>query len=176
MRVRLPLAALNVVGGIAVLASYALAFQHPPNVRDALWGGVPDALRPIYTGSMLAAAVGYFPMTHLFVFGAPAYPGAESPRHDRGLLLAYGALLVPSAMWLPLTVEMILAPTAWLWILVRVVLFAVAAGTITLLVFTLRHARASSAWHRWLPCAGASALVLQTAVLDAIVWPAFYPL
>ena len=175
MHTRVPLATLNVVGGLAILASYAVAFQHPPGVRDALWGGVPDALRPLYTASMLAAALGYFPMTQLFVFGEPASPGAASPRHQRLVLLAYAALLVPSAMWLPMTVELILAPSAWLWWSVRVVLLTVAAGTIALWLFALRHARASTDWHRWLPLAGASFLAMQTVVLDAIVWPAFYP-
>jgi hypothetical protein len=176
MSLRVALAILNVVGGVGVLVSYTLAFQHPPEVRDALWGGVPAAIQPVYTASMLAAALGYFPMTHLFVLGTPAYEGASTQAHARALFLAYAALLVPSAMWLPMTIELILAPSLGLWWLVRLVLFAVAAGTLTLLLFTWRHARASKAWHRWLPVAGAAALALQTVVLDALVWPAFYPM
>jgi uncharacterized membrane protein YGL010W len=167
---------LNVVGGTAVLASYASAFRHPPEVRDALWGGVPTALQPVYTASMLAAALGYFSMTWLFVFGKPAYPDARRPHHDRAMLAAYGLILGPSARWLPLTVELILAPNALLYWLVRLVLFGVAAGALIVLVRTAQHARAGKGALRWLPLAGALAFCLQTVVLDALVWPAFYPL
>jgi hypothetical protein len=173
MKRRLPLALLNVVGGVAVLASYALAFGHPPAVRDALWGGVPLALQPVYTASMLAAALGYFPMTWLFVAGEPAYAAARAPHHDRSMLAAYAMILIPSALWLPLTIELILAPSAWLYAIVRLVLFAVALGAIAVLVRTAQHARASQSRLRALPLVGACAFALQTVVLDALVWPAF---
>ncbi|MGH7893708.1 MAG: hypothetical protein ACREQL_03520, partial [Candidatus Binatia bacterium] len=50
---------LNAVGGIAVLGSYWYGFA---TARDpgALWGGVPEWMKPAYTVSMLTAAVGYF--------------------------------------------------------------------------------------------------------------------
>lgn len=173
---RAPLAALNVVGGLAVLASYALAFRQPPEVRDALWGGVPTALQPVYTASMLTAALGYFPMTWLFVFGQPAYADARRPHHDRAMLAAYGLILGPSALWLPMTVELILAPNVLLYWLVRAILFGVAIGSSIVLVRTAQHARAAEGAARWLPLVGAAAFCLQTVVLDALVWPAFYPL
>lgn len=176
MKPRAPLALLNVVGGIAVLASYALAFRHPPEVRDALWGGVPATLQPLYTASMLAAALGYFPMTWLFVAGAPAYPAARTPCHDRTVLLAYAAILVCSALWLPLTVELILAPSLLLYWVVRLVLFGVAGGALFVLARTAQHARDGQGSARWLPVVGALAFCLQTVVLDALVWPAFYTL
>ena len=176
MKLRLPLALLNVVGGAAVLASYALAFRHPPAVRDALGRAVPPSLQPLYTASMLAAALGYFPMTWLFVFGEPAYDAARAPSHERSMLAAYAMILVPSALWLPLTIELILAPSAWLYVIVRLVLFAVALGAIGVLVRTAQHTRAAEGAARWLPLAGALAFCLQTVVLDALVWPAFYPL
>ena len=44
------LAILNLLGGLAVLSSYALLFSYPPAVRSGLWGGVPEGLRPLYGG------------------------------------------------------------------------------------------------------------------------------
>ena len=43
------------LGGIAVLASYALAFAYSPAIRVGLWGGAPEALQPPYTVTMLLA-------------------------------------------------------------------------------------------------------------------------
>jgi len=62
-RQNLALALLNALGGVAVLGSYAYAFSYSSELRAGLWGGVPDSLQPIYTGNMLLAAAGYFPFT-----------------------------------------------------------------------------------------------------------------
>ena len=51
---------LNVLGGIAVLGSYVHGLASNPLTRGAVWGDIPDALRPLYTVNMLLAAAGYF--------------------------------------------------------------------------------------------------------------------
>lgn len=172
---RKPLILLNVVGGLAVLGSYALAFAYSPAVREGLWGGVPASLQPLYTTNMLLAAAGYFPFTWLFAFGAPAYPAAQEAGHDRTMLAVYALVLVPSALWLPLTAWLIEAPSAWLFVVVRLVLFAVGAGALAILVRTAQHGLGRGTAAGWLPFAGALPFFLQTGVLDALVWPAFYP-
>jgi hypothetical protein len=75
-----------------------------------------------------------------------------------------------------MTVELILAPNVLLYWLVRAILFGVAIGSSIVLARTAQHARAAAGATRWLPLAGALAFCLQTVVLDALVWPAFYPL
>lgn len=170
-----PLAILNVVGGLAVLGSYVLAFACSPAVRDGLWGGVPEALRPLYTVSMLLAAAGYFPFTWLFVFGTPAYAAAAEPDHDRAMLAIYALVLVPSALWLPMTAWLIEAPSTLLFWAVRLVLFSVAAGALAIAVRAAQHGWSRRTLASWLPFAGAVPFFFQTAVLDAVVWPLFYP-
>lgn len=169
------LALLNVVGGSLVLASYVLAFAYAPAVRDGLWGGVPDALRPLYTGNMLLAALGYFPFTALFVFGRPR--GGEAPTDDeRSLLGIYTLVLIPSALWVPLTAWVIESPSLMLWYVVRLDLFLVAAGALLILLRTLRHARSTGTLRGWVPLVGAVPFFVQTGILDALVWPLFYPI
>jgi len=58
---------------------------------------------------------------------------------------------------------------------VRLVLFAVAAGALALLVRTAQHGMRRGTLAGWLPFAGALPFFVQTGVLDALVWPAFYP-
>jgi hypothetical protein len=60
------LIALNAVGGAAVLLSYWVGLS--AGAGEALWGGVPERVRPLYTLNMVAAAAGYFLFTPYIVF------------------------------------------------------------------------------------------------------------
>jgi hypothetical protein len=162
---------LNVLGGVAVLASYALAFTGSPELRSGLWGDVPHALRPVYTVSMLLAAAGYFPFTLLLV-----YSRRSRTRFSPGLLHAlYALVLIPSAFWLPLTARMLREPSTLLWAAIRIDLLLVAAGATGLLFVTASLARERRDARGWLALAGAFFFWVQTALLDALVWPALFP-
>jgi hypothetical protein len=52
--------ALNVLGGLAVLGSYAACIIGWPEQSEALWGAIPEAMIPFYTANMFVAATGYF--------------------------------------------------------------------------------------------------------------------
>jgi hypothetical protein len=166
---------LNLVGGVAVLGSYAWGLAAHPLTRGALWGGVPDSLRPLYTASMLLAAVGYFAFSFFVFFRL-------DPRRDRvgpfgfGVFLAlYALILLPSALWLPLTFAMLEAPSAALWAAIRGVLALVAAGSLGLVAAVAVAAPVDSPVARGIAVAGALAFSFQTALLDALVWPAYFP-
>jgi hypothetical protein len=166
---------LNVVGGAAVLASYVWGLAGHPALRTALWGGVPESLRSLYTVSMFAAAAGYFPVTHLIVFRTD--PGrARVGRAGYEIFhVLYALVLVPSALWLPLTLRMIQHPGPVLWWVVRLDLLLVAAGSLGLLGALVRLRPRPPGPAFALALAGLVAFVFQTAVLDALVWPAYYP-
>jgi hypothetical protein len=174
-RLRLALAALNGVGGLAVLASYAVGLSRP-GASEALWGGVPDALRPLYTVSMGLAAAGYFPMTGAVLFGLDAARTRVAGRLGYGsFLLAYALILAPSALWLPLTLQMVETPSPALWAAIRGVLALVAVGSLGVLAGLVSARPAPPPRLRALALAGALAFCFQTAVLDAVVWPACFP-
>ncbi|RIK94813.1 MAG: hypothetical protein DCC71_23110 [Proteobacteria bacterium] len=169
------LAVLNVLGGLAVLGSYAWGVALAPALRTGLWGGVPEELRGLYTVNMLLAAAGYFPFTWLLLFRMPP----ERLRSDAGVspravFALYALVLIPSALWLPLTAQMIEAPSPALWIAIRAVLAAVGVGAAGLLLVLVRLARARGGALRWAAVAGALPFFTQTAILDAIVWPAYW--
>ncbi|MBT8453028.1 MAG: hypothetical protein KJO40_13750 [Deltaproteobacteria bacterium] len=166
--------AINAVGGVAVLASYAHGIMTHPESRNALWGTIPAELQAIYGVTMWLAAAGYFFFSYYFVLRTDA----EQVRFGRfgfGLINAlYALIMVTSALWMPLTFAYLENPTPGLWLLVRVDLLLVAVGTIglTIALFTMRP-RAEGA-------AGVLALIglllfaVQTAFLDPIVWPQFF--
>lgn len=56
------------VGGAAVLASYAYSLGFDPATQAGLWGGVPLGLLPAYVVSMAAATAGYFAFTYFLLF------------------------------------------------------------------------------------------------------------
>jgi len=167
---------LNVLGGTAVLGSYAHGLASNPLTRGEVWGGVPEALRPLYTGSMLLAAAGYFAFSFFVFRRLDPLRTRVAGRFGFGAFHAlYALILVPSALWMPLTFAMLEAPSGALWAAIRVTLALVGLGSLGLVaaVATARPADAPVA--RWVALAGALAFSFQTAVLDACVWPAYFP-
>lgn len=168
--------ALNLVGGVAVLGSYAHGLLTHPETRGALWGDVPASLVPVYTVSMLLAAVGYLPLfSYLFFQVDPAQARIAGGWGYPAFNLLFALVLLPSALWMPLTFWMIDQPGRILWWAIRVDLWLVGLGALGLLVALLTVSpRAPTAFH-WAAVGGALALFFQTGVLDAFVWPAYFP-
>lgn len=168
--------AINVLGGMAVLGSYAHGLLTHPDTRAALWGDVPRTLVPLYTVSMLVAAAGYLPLFfYLLLAIDPAAVRIAGTWGYGTFNLLYALVLIPSACWMPLTFLMIEQPDRLLWWGIRLDLWLVALGALGLLLAVLTVSpRGPTALH-WLAAAGAAALFFQTGVLDAFVWPAFFP-
>lgn len=166
---------LNGLGGAAVLASYAwgVATQADPG---AAWGGVPEWMKPVYTVSMLAAASGYFLFTGfvLVALDAERTRLGGGRRYDLFVVL-YALILLPSALWMPLTFRMLEQPGPVLWVAIRVVLGLVGLGSTGLLLALATVEPRRPAWAHVLAVVGATAFWFQTAVLDALVWPAYFP-
>lgn len=164
------------LGGTAVLASYAWGFLFRPDSMGALWGGVPEALRPLYTANMFLAAAGFFLFAPYLAFRLPAAAAARDlrpgPAWFRRMFLL---VLVPSALWLPLTALMLDAPSLWLWWVVRVDLLLVAAGSLGIAV-GLVQLGGEAAPGRRLALLGTVPFCVQTVLLDALIWPAFFPI
>lgn len=164
--------ALNVVGGIAVLGSYVWGVK-APGVGAALWGGVPDALRPLYTANMFLAAGGYFFFTTIVLRRLRRDASGDADQFGRRMLCAYALVLIPSALWVPLTAWMLEANSNLAWVTVRLDLALVALGTLALFELVLRPG-SGARFERWVALVGLLPFGLQTVVLDALVWPAFF--
>ncbi len=173
-RMQVGLVLLNLVGGIAVLGSYVIGIAWHPTPSDTLWGGLPDGFKGLYTVNMFLAAFGYFPFTVELVLRSDPERARFGPFGYSILYWVYFLILIPSALWLPLTFAYAAAPSDALWWLVRADLFAVGLGSTGILASLIAlRPRASGAWRiaalvGWLP------FWLQTAVLDATIWPYWY--
>jgi hypothetical protein len=172
------LAAINVVGGIAVLGSYAYGIWANPAHRGDLWGGVPEGLKPLYVVSMLLAALGYFAVTYYILFRLEPDQVRIADRFGFVVFpILYAIILAFSALWLPLTFAMLGQPSTGLWVAIRLTLAAVGLASLALLVALLalnRGVLEPEGPYYWLAVAGSAAFCLQTSVLDMLVWPAYF--
>jgi hypothetical protein len=164
------------LGGAAVLVSYAYSLGLTPATQAAMWGGVPPALLPAYVTSMALAMVGYFAFTYFLLFPADPDRVRIASRFGYGLFHGlYLIILIPSALWLPLTSAMVQQPSSFLWLGIRLVLALVGVGSVGLLLalVALRPRQPTRAY--WLAVAGSVAFCFQTAVLDLFVWTSLFP-
>jgi len=167
---------LNALGGIAVLGSYVHGLASNPLTRGAVWGEVPEALRPFYTVNMFLAAAGYFAFSS-FVFRRldPERTRIAGGFGFGAFHLLYALILVPSALWLPLTFEMLAAPSAALWMAIRVTLALVGLGSLGLMAAVATATPQDAPGARRIALVGSLFFSIQTAVLDALIWPAYFP-
>ncbi|MGB3051136.1 MAG: hypothetical protein WBB42_09055 [Polyangiales bacterium] len=167
--------AINVVGGIAVLGSYAHGLITHAQTRDMLWGNMPTPLQSIYGVTMWLATAGYLVFMHQVFFRVDAGEARVGQHSGFGVINACCALVVfPSALWLPLTFAYLDRPSTTLWLVIRTDLFLVGIGAIGLIVamFNLRPRFTNRAGV--IIIVALLAFALQTAFLDPFVWPAFF--
>jgi hypothetical protein len=165
---------INLLGGAAVLGSYAYGFLTRSNASQMLWGGVPAGFRPFYTAGMLAATAGYFALAY-YVFRLDPRKTEVFGRFGFGIFnVLYLLVLVPSALWMPLTLLAIERASTVLRWMVRLDLATVAAGSLGLLLAVLNTRLRPSTLRYILAVLGSAALCLQTVVLDAIVWSLYF--
>ena|GEM_PF-6633660 len=91
-----------------MLGTYVYGFRSHPEIIGRAWGGVPDSLLPVYTFNMMLAALGYFVFTPFLMTRVFGRNDRIAGKFGPGLLsLLYAGVLVFSALWMPLTLEMI---------------------------------------------------------------------
>ena len=169
------LALVIALGGAAVLYSYYAGMVGTSAVGNALWGGIPDAARPLYTINMFLAAAGFFLFSPYLVFRlAPESTSPDSSARLQRIRLFYLLVLIPSALWVPLTGNVIAHPSTSAWLAVRLDLFLVAIGTLGLF-WEVLSSRPAEPWGRRLALLGLIPFSMQTVVLDALVWPVYFP-
>ncbi|MFO0695016.1 MAG: hypothetical protein U0230_15765 [Polyangiales bacterium] len=163
---------LNVLGGIAVLGSYAHGIATHPTLVPALWGEMPASLQSVYNVTMLVAAAGYFPFTYVFLRHGRSmtYFGTKGLGTIEAL---YALVLVPSALWMPLTFAWLESPSTPLWLAVRGVLALVAFGSYGLFAALVTAKPRVSTPLFAAAVLGLLAFTLQTGVLDPWIWPLY---
>lgn len=172
---KLILLLINIVGGFLVLGSYVYGLNdHSPEKNELLWGGIPGEIRNLYVFSMILSALGYFFFTSFVFFQVPGEVKIGGRFGFDLFNILYLLILLPSALWMPLTFKMIEAPSAEIWFAIRTVLMMVGLASVGLLWAILSlGSQESLLWYR-LAVAGIVVFAFHTLVLDALVWPLFF--
>lgn len=167
---------INCLGGAAVLGSYAYGFVQYPEAVDQLWGDVPDSLLGVYSINMLLAAAGY-----LLVFAyVIKYLPADCRTNSGGLLFERlngltAVILFCSTLWMPLSFALLDASNLDLWWCIRAVLFGTGAGAILIAHQLYKYAENRNVFLT-VALSGYFFFCLQTALLDALIWPYYFPI
>lgn len=165
---------INIIGGILVLGSYILGFKYGKGA-DALWGGVPEKTRGIYTISMLVSAIGFFIFTsYIFINLGSDKLSAIPLLGEKTFLILYSLLLIASALWIPLTNLMVTNPSSLVWFCVRSVLFITGIASILIFIALLTLNPRPSGAHYILTLVSIFIFSIHTSILDAIIWPYFW--
>ena len=166
---------INLIGGTAVLGSYAIDLATHPGASQVLWGGVPGSFRPVYTASMFLAASGYFAFTYFILFRLDSSTTQVAGRFGFWVFNAlYAAILFPSALWMPLTFWAVEQPSpVSLWT-VRAILAVVGLASPSLFAALLKVSPRQPTWVHRLALIGCAAFCIQTALLDAVLWSAYF--
>jgi hypothetical protein len=176
-RQRLALLFTILVGGTAVMVSYVYPVMAQPQYVEPAWGGVTPEIRRFYVPSMLLAASGYFFYTYFLLFRADPDEVRVGGRFGYGVFtVLYAAILIGSALYMPLTFAMVAQPSMPLWWTIRAVLAVVGLASLGLIGALLALRPRQPSWAYWLAVAGSVTFSFQTAVLDMLIWPALYPL
>jgi Na+-translocating ferredoxin:NAD+ oxidoreductase RnfA subunit len=88
----------------------------------------------------------------------------------------YSIILVPSALWMPLTFLAVEQASPGLLWLVRIDLWVVATASLSLLLALLNVEPRQPRWAHRLAIVGSLGFCLQTVVFDALVWVTFFHL
>lgn len=167
---------INILGGAAVIGSYVTGFLTRPVEAGMLWGGVPLQLRTLYITNMFLAATGYLVFS-IFLLLTKQDEVKVAGRFGFGsFLIPYLLVLIPSALWMPLTILAIDQSSQLLLWLVRVDLLVVALASLGILFALISIQPRRPAWLHVLAVIGGLAFCLQTVVLDAIIWSILFKL
>ena len=165
---------INVIGGSAVISSYIYGLNAQSGGANILWGGVPEGIRPVYFVSMILSALGYFAFLYYFIFRLNS--GEVSIAGTFGFSIFFSIfilILLPSALWMPLTNLYVGTPGTGTWVIIRTILALVGIGSIAL-VWALLSLQTKEGVAYWLSIVGSGYFAFHTAILDAIVWAALY--
>lgn len=159
------------LGGLGVVISYIIGAVKNPESASALWGGVSRNVIPFYALGMILSAIGFLATAYYLFFKIDALSAKFFGALDfKFFIIIYLLILIPSALWMTLTIRMVKNPGIGLEAGIRTVLILVALGSLLMLLSLITLRPRVIDWTYYLAVVGSVFFFLHTAVLDATVW------
>lgn len=161
---------LNVAGGLAIAGTLAWGLAVHPGMIEGLQGAIPESWQPWMDLDLLPAVAGYILLATYVLFRVDPARATFPEGLSYGALVApFLAILIPTALWLPLTFPFAEASGSGLRMALRIVLTIVGLGA-AVLVWMLAGLRPRDHRVHWaLSLAGSAAILIQAGVLDVLV-------
>ena len=157
-----------------MLGSYAWGIVTHPETAGDLWGTIPSAVIPLYTGCMPFAAAGYLTVFAFLLVQPPAQVRMASGPAYRRFLASHAVFLCASTLWMPLCFRALDGPTPELLPWIQVVLAVAGAAALAHVIWIWQLVDTQWPRLRWAAVVGAGCLMVQCTILDAIIWPRFF--
>lgn len=166
---------INIVGGAAVIGSYIYGLSAQSGGANVLWGGISPSVRSVYFASMIISALAFFAFLYYLFFRLNPAEVVIAGRFNFSLFyLIFIFMLIPSALWMPLTNLYVANAGAGLWIGIRTVLIVVGLASIALCWAILNIQDKVPGVSYWLAVVGSGYFAFHTFILDGIVWAALF--
>lgn len=164
-------AIVNIIGGIAVLGSYAITLMLYTDQRSDFWGGINTSQQRIFVWSMLFAALGYLLFFNWVTFRLESGLLTEgSSLHSQLPVALCGIFLFFSMLWMPTTSVFLQTGNNLWWYLAVAILWVVSISLLLLLLIVLANQWGNRSWFSVLGMAGLMYLVIHCTIFDAIIW------
>ena len=132
--------------GSLLLYTYYAGLSNNPDIGMDFWGGVPHTFTPYIIYSMFISAVGYFFFTYYLLFKVDENSTLIFNRFNYSIFIyIYLFILIPSCLWIDLTINYINDPNSFLWLIICLVLYTVGLFSILLLacLYNLKPTKSS---------------------------------
>ena len=163
---------INLIGGLAVLGSYAIGLGMFPEYREALWGEVRGGLRTAIVISMLFAALGYLAFCYVALFQNGLGDFNKSDwLNSYTLSILVAVFLISATFWMPSAIAYLkFLNTYWLVIcIVSLWVTAISLAALVGIVITSDVEIIGSASH-YVAIIGIGLITFHCLVFDAIIW------
>lgn len=162
----------NIIGGVAVLGSYALGLSLYPQYREALWGNVHGNLRLIFALSMLLAAAGYLIFCYVYIRQVGSDPYWQR-KHLGSYSISWLSIvfLASASFWMPGCIAYIHTRQVIWWVVSVTSLWITALSLLAMTWVT-----SGSLWaptptvSKYYSVVGLAYTTFHCLVIDAIVW------
>ncbi len=162
---------INLIFGSLLLYTYYEGLSSNPNIGMDFWGGVPHTLTSYIIYSMFISALGYFFFTYYLLFKVDENSILIFNKFNYSIFIyIYTFILIPSCMWIDLTVNYIKVPNSFLWLIICLVLYMVGLSSILLLacLYNLKPSKSSLLYK--ISFIGCIFFTFHTVILDGLLW------
>tara|TARA_A100001037_G_C15109675_1_gene618308 strand:+ start:1031 stop:1567 length:537 start_codon:yes stop_codon:yes gene_type:complete len=163
---------VNLIGGAAVLGSYAFGLGYFPEYRNELWGGIYGIWRNVLVTSMLLSGAAYLTFCYFIIFRADidAY-GIHFILGPQTITLLTALFLLSATLWMPSAILYMHTENNIWWIFTVGALWITALSLLSLTGMYAFSANGSiPVFDRIICTVSLSIITLHCLVIDAIIW------